>query len=195
MEFVFGGDHHVGVFGFLRSSSEYNILDEIVVSNSSLYPDNNRSPYYPFGIGTDGQELSWHSLAAENSWLQVSFKRYYLKLNSYSLRAWDAYPQNWDLEGRTDHTEWRLIHSPRDDSSLSGKAYSNFFVNNEEHFSFFRITMRGKRNGGNDFCFELFHFELFGLFYPIHPNVSTTQQICTCQHNIFAIYPVIDIHV
>ena len=85
MNFVFDSDHHAGFFVFLRSSTDFNILDEIIVVNSSLQPDSNRSPYYPFGIGTGGQELSWHSLAAENSWLQVSFKRYYLRLNSYSL--------------------------------------------------------------------------------------------------------------
>ena len=165
----YSGNHSDGLTRYLINTKGDKATVFFGVSYSTLDYSSGRHELAPFGIYVNDAH-SYHSNCVENDWLRVDFE-YPVSISSYSLKSYStAYFVNWKLQATEFNKpglNWYNIDDKNNDRSLAGGNLVNFVPSNISNTKTkrIRIMMQGRRAGNNDFCFEIFHFELFGKMY------------------------------
>ena len=185
-EFPYTNEHKKGIFNFLRNNALFPILDSIIATNSSIL-----SSYfnclYPFGIDNDDFSKSWESDSNINSWLAVEFKRFRVRIDSYSTMWWATdYPVSWVLEGTNNNgRKWDNVSYIYGRTSLPSDRMFHCETTNRNYYSKFRITMLGTRRNNEVYNFELFLLEFFGGMQIGNKSECAKKIYRSFQSNVF----------
>lgn len=81
--------------------------------------------YYPFEC-VDLSDINncFESDDEPNSWLCFDFKEKRVKINAYSIRAYDGgfYLQSWRIDGSNDNKKWILLDNTVKEKSIIGSG-------------------------------------------------------------------------
>jgi len=102
-------------------------------------------------------------------YFEFDLKTYHLNLTAYTIQAasqaWTTNAHNlrtWELRASADGTNWVVIDSKRNDSSLNTSLQVvTFEINNSDFYKMFRLVMTGE-NSSNSYQFAIHRIEFFG---------------------------------
>ena len=164
----FNRNHSNGLTRYLINKKGAKATEYFKVSYSSISSNPKRHELAPFGIYFNGT-TSFHSNCAKNDWLKIFFKCP-ISVSSYSLRTLVQSFTSWKLQGSNDGYFWYNIDVKNENRSLINNNTVNFIPSNLSNTKThqIRIMMEGTRTnwqGKEDYCIEIFLFEIFGKMY------------------------------
>lgn len=189
-EFPYNSDNTNGIFHFLRNSKKLPLLENVIISNSSAFPNN--LCYFPFGIDNENFTKSWHSKDDEGSWLMVQFLRLKVRIDSYATKSWTTtFAKSWILEGTNSKgLNWETVSLIEGRTTIPSNGMFYEETTNKKYFSQFRIKMIGTRQNNNKAkSFELFLLELFGGFQLTKSRITCVR--CVRNNMLFFVLSVI----
>ena len=178
----YNGNHSNGLTRYLINTKGDKATEFFEVSYSSI--SSGRHELAPFGIYGNNAK-SFHSKCNENDWLRIDFKSP-VSVSSYSLKSYtSSYFISWKLQGMEVDKPgfyWYNIDERNNDTSLSGGKLANFIPKNLSSTKTKRIklVMQGKRAINNDYCLEIFHFEVFGKMYKDNEFIKCSKRKGDC---------------
>lgn len=175
--FIFDGDSQnsfSGILAHLTNESNGNVHDNgtIVVTSSSVFSND----YHPKNaVDFNNNSKFFCSANQPNSWICYDFKDRKVQPSFYTIRtridgdATHHHPKFWVIEGSNDESDWKVLDTRNDITSLHLKNTVQTFkiqtrLSLNESFRFLRFRQTGLSSAGYNYL-NFAALEYFGFLY------------------------------
>ena len=164
----------------IHSSGDINI---VVSSNySSSYDMRN-----PIGVQNEDHSKYWASQLISNSWYEINFKKYSIRLESYIYQANENdFLERWEILGSNDGYNYDQICQYIRDSAPSGSR-KHMECSSPIEYSIIRLLGHGNRILDSEPCLGIYGIEFFGYLYEGVRDVATYKPKCISFYTILSL--------
>ncbi|OHT05646.1 F5/8 type C domain containing protein [Tritrichomonas foetus] len=139
-----------GIISYLTGLYKGNIMKQNIINiEASSCGGGNISC-----LVSDDVEDNFYTDDEKNAWVLFDFKTYRVRITDYSIKTYDYnkdnnHLKNWVLEVSNNKSDWEIIDTRSNDSSLNRRSVCSSFEinqpnNNNENYRFIRIRLTGK---------------------------------------------------
>lgn len=156
-----------GIFNYLQNQTKNKIEDEITITSSTIFSNNER--YHPRNVTVYNDKGQYFESAnGQNNWICFEFKNHFVIPTDYSIRSvnisTDNHPKSWAIECSCDGGSWEVVDEITDCSYLNGPfQFHTFKIKNQQNkeFRFIRLRQTGP-NWVNQYYLKIDSFEIYG---------------------------------